>query len=130
MKRTNGKRLALGVLAAMAAYLALLALVSLLVVRGAVDESAGGVCVWAAAFAAAFVGAKTAAWGSTEQLAPSALGAAAFCALVLLLGFFVNDGLAPERVAAFAAATLAGWLLALLTRGGKKRKKRARRARK
>ena len=130
MKQTNGKRLALGVLAAMAVYLALLALASLLITRGAVGENAAHVCVWVAALVAAFVGAKAAAWGSAEQFAPSALGAAAFCALVLLAGFFVNDALAPERVAAFAAATFAGWLLAILTHGGKRRKRNVRRARK
>lgn len=122
----NGKRIVLGAAASMAVYLGLLALASLLIVRGTVGEGRGSLCALLAAGAAALVGAKLAARGGDGWLLPAA-SCAAFGALVVLAGFLSFDTLAPERLPGFAAAVCAGGAPSLLP--GAKRKKRGRRSR-
>lgn len=121
----NGKRVALGVAAAMALYLALLALISLLIVRGAVGEGRGTLYTLLAAGTASFAGARLAVRGGDGWLLPAA-ACAAFGALAVLAGFLAFDALAPERLPGFAAAVCAGGAPSLLPRA--KRKKRGRRS--
>ena len=129
--KNGAKRIALGTSVSLLAYLALSALLALLVVRGTVGEGVIGACVWAFAALAAFAGAKAASWGAAEPLPRIAITAAAFWALILLLGFLANDTLDPSRAALLALPILLGGALAYLLRGGgKKRGSRKRRSRK
>lgn len=130
MKKTlehPAKRIALGVLAALACYLALNALLALLLTRGTLGEDKLLPCVWGFAAIAAFTGAKLAGDGTPWHPAAAAL---AFWIAVALLGFLVNDTLEPSRalqlmlpVALGAAASCAG-------SGAGKKRTRKRRARK
>ena len=129
--KSGAKKIALGTLISLLAYLALLALLSLLIVRGTVGEGGAWTCACVFAALSAFAGVKTAAWGAPEQLGVSALCAAAFWGLILLLGFLANDGLDASRAALLALPVLVGGGLAYLTNGGGKRRgKRKRRSRK
>ena len=130
MKQT-GKRVAVGVLTALLIYIALLALIALMIVRGTVGEGGAWTCACVFAALSAFAGVKTATWGAPEPLGVSALCAAAFWGLILLLGFLANDGLDASRAALLALPVLVGAGLACLTNGGGKRRgKRKRRSRK
>lgn len=119
----NGKRVALGAAASMALYLVLLALISLLIVRGTVGEGRGPLCTLLAAGVAAFAGARLAAHGGNGWLLPVA-ACAAFGVLAVMAGFLMFDAFAPERLPGFAAAVCAGGAPSLLPRA--KRKKRGR----
>lgn len=129
-ERVNGRRVALGAAISLAVYLALLAVLALLLVRGAVGEERIGVCIWSCACLAAFAGAKTAVGRRPDPFASAALCAAAFFALALLFGFLLNDTLEPERAVMLAAAILAGGAAACLGRAGGRRGKRKHRSRK
>lgn len=130
-EKAGRKQIAAGAAAAMALYLPLLALLALLAARGTVGEGAVNACVCACACVAAFVGAKTAAWHRTSAFAPSAVCAAVFWALLVALGFLVNDAVDPARAMRLAVSVCAGGALACLGRGGgKKRGNRKRRSRK
>lgn len=129
MKKT--KRILLGAAAALAGYLALLALLSLLIVRGSIAETAAGACTWLFACLAAFAGAMTAARKKDAPLADAAACAAAFWGTVLLFGFTAYDGLDTARAAGLAIPIFLGAAIACLLKRGEKRgrKKHARRAR-
>ena len=129
--KNHAKKIALGAGVSLLSYLVLAALLALLVERGTVGEGGVWTCVCVFAALAAFAGVKTAAWNVPEPLGVSALCAASFCGLVLLLGFLANDGLDTSHAALLAPPVLAGAGLAYLTQGGGKRRgKRKRRSRK
>lgn len=130
MKQTaqsNVKRIALGTLAALVSYVALLALVSLLIVRGTVGETKIVACVWIFAFLAAFAGAKLASRGSGNNAVLCAACAAAFWLLIQLTGFLSNDALDFTRSAMLLLPVALGGLAAYLLRGGKSKKGKGRR---
>lgn len=123
----QAKQIALGTGVALAVYLALQALASLLVVRGTVSEENVGICVWAFACLAAFAGAKAAAYRAADALLPSAAASAAFWMTVQLLGFLAGGALDTARSLALILPVLAGGTLAYLIRPGKGKSKRGKR---
>lgn len=124
MKRA--KRTMIGVGAALVLYIALLAALSALLVRGTVREESIPLCVWLFACAAVFVGAKIAGHGESESAASIAICAAGFWALVQLLGFLACDSLEPSHSAALALPAIVGGVLAYLLRAGKAKRGGAR----
>jgi len=122
------KKVMLGAAASLAAYLALLAVVSALVVRGTVGESGVNTCLWAGACFSALIGASLAMRRGAGDAAAAAECAAAFWSAVLLLGFLAYGELSPRRVTALLLPIFAGSALAYLTcrRGGKRDKGRRR----
>lgn len=126
------KRVAIGTGIALAVYLALSALLALLIVRGAVKEN--GVYVWIFACVAAFCGATAASYRQGERIVSAASCAAAFWGSVALLGYLTNDTLEPARITALALPVLAGTTAAYLLEGGgtgkRSRGKRKRHSRK
>ena len=132
------KKCALGTLVCCGTELVLLMLASALILRGAIsEEMANGavlVCAAVAAFAAAspagcMIGAR-----KTSKRAMMTAGCAASAWVTMqVIGFFVYDGLTPERSLELAAAMAVGAVAPLLLqRNGKKgrgAKARARRKR-
>ena len=123
------KKCALGTLVCCGTELVLLMLASALILRGAIsEEMANGavlVCAAVAAFLGCMVGAR-----KTSKRAMMTAG----CAVTMqAIGFFVYDGLTPERSLELAAAMAVGAVAPLLLqRNGKKgrgTKARARRKR-
>lgn len=121
MKRV--KKTALGAAAALAVYVALLACISALMVRGSVEGSQLTVFVWAFACLASFVGCKLGSAGEGESVVSAALCAAAFWLLVQLLGFLACDALEPSRSAALLLPVFAGAALSCLLKRGKKKRR-------
>lgn len=122
----EAKRIALGALTALGVYVALLALLSALIVRGTVNEEHMALCVWVFACAASFAGARVSAGRGGEQAVWIAAGAAAFWSLIQLLGFLVNDTIEPARSAALALPILVGGVAAYLVRPTREKRKRGR----
>ena len=122
----EAKKIALGALVALGVYVALLAVLSALIVRGTVKEENMALCVWAFACAAAFAGAKVSAGREGEPAVRIAACAAAFWALIQLLGFLVNDTIEPARSAALALPILVGGAAAYLVRPAREKRKRGR----
>ena len=122
----EAKKIAFGALAALAVYVALLAALSALIVRGTVKEENIPLCVWVFACAAAFIGARVSAGRAGEPAIRIAAGAAAFWALILLLGFLVNDTIDPARSAALALPILVGGAAAYLIRPTREKRRRGR----
>ena len=122
----EAKKIAFGALVALVVYVALLAALSALIVRGTVKEESMALCVWVFACAAAFVGARVSAGREGEPAVRIAASAAAFWALIQLLGFLVNDTLEPARSAALALPILVGGAAAYLVRPAREKRKRGR----
>ena len=122
------KKIALGALASLGCYLALNALLSLLLTRGAVGEGSALPCILTFAALSAFAGGKLAGYGCDERWLPPAT-AGAFWGVTALLGFLTNNTLEPSRLAQLALAAAGGGALGCVKRG-KKRQKRTRRIRK
>ena len=122
----EAKKIAFGALAALAVYVALLAALSALIVRGPVKEENIPLCVCVFACAAAFIGARVSAGRAGEPAMRIAAGAAAFWALIQLLGFLVNDTIEPARSAALALPILVGGAAAYLIRPAREKRKRGR----
>ncbi len=121
------KQIACGTIAALAVYLAMLALLSLLLVRGTVAESGVGLYAWTSACVAAYTGAKLAARGAGEEgKIPAVLCAMMFWCVVVLLGFLTNDMLEVSRAALLGVAALTGGAASCLIagRGGKRKRRR------
>ena len=116
----EAKKIALGV------YVALLALLSALIVRGTVNEEHMAQCVWVFACVASFAGAKVSTGRGGEAAIRIAASAAAFWALIQLLGFLVNDTIEPARSAALALPILVGGAAAYLVRPAREKRKRGR----
>ena len=125
----EAKKIALGALAALAVYMALLAALSALIVRGTVGEAHTALCVWVFACAASFVGARVSVGRGGEPAVRIAACAAAFWALIQLLGFLVNDTIEPTRSAALALPVLVGAAAAYLVRPSREKRKKGRRKR-
>lgn len=123
------KRTALGAGVSLLCYLALLALISWLIVRGAVGEGRITSFVWAAALLASFAGLRFAARRPENALVVSLGGVLVLWAVILLLGFIGGDTLATARSAWLAIPLLLGGTLAYLVRPGAKGKKKGKRAR-
>ena len=123
------KRIAVGSCASLLAYLLLLALVALLVVRGVVGEDRVGAIVWLLTFAASFAGAKAAAWRAGEQLLGAVGSAVLFWAMVQVLGVAMGETLEPAHSAALALLVMAGAALAYWTRGGGRKARKGKRSR-
>lgn len=121
MDRT--KRIALGVGIALVVYLALLAIVSALIVKGSIGESAKQTCVWVCACIASFVGTKTAS--PRAETGSVAICAAALLCTIVLVGFLVNDSLDFLRALELAIPIMIGAGLTCLTRAGKGKRTRA-----
>ena len=122
----EAKKITFGVLAAFAVYVALLAALAALIVRGTVKEESIPLCVWVFACAAAFVGARVSAGRMGEPAVRIAASTAAFWALIQLFGFLVNDTIEPARSAALALPVLVGGAAAYLIRPTREKRKRAR----
>ncbi len=118
------KKTAMGAAIALAIYLALLAAVSELIVRGTVGESVVSPCVWGFACLASFTGAKLSSRKDSEPAGQIALNVAVFWALILLCGLFVNDTVEPSHAAALLLPVLTGGALAYLLRAGKGKQKK------
>lgn len=122
----EAKKIAFGAFTALAVYVLLLAALSALIVRGTVAEKNLALCVWVFACAASFVGARLSAGRGGEAAIRIAAGAAAFWALVQLLGFLINDTIEPARSAALALPVLVGGVLVYLVRPAREKRKRGR----
>ena len=122
----EAKKIAFGTLAALAVYVALLAALSALIVRGTIKEENISLCVWVFACAASFAGARVSAGREGEPAVRIAASAAGFWALVQLLGFLVNDTIEPARSAALALPILVGGTAAYLIRPSREKRKRGR----
>lgn len=122
----EAKKIAFGALVALAVYVALLAALAALIVRGTVGEESVPLCVWVFACAAAFAGAKVSAGHEGEPVIRIAASAAAFWALIQLLGFLVNDTIEPARSVALALPILVGGVAAYLVRPAREKRKRGR----
>ena len=120
----EAKKIALGALAALAVYVLLLAALSALIVRGTVQEEGVALCVWVFACVAAFAGARVSAGHEGEPALRIAASAAAFWALIQLLGFLVNDTIEPVRSATLALPILVGAAAAYLIRPARGKRKR------
>ncbi|MBD9251713.1 DUF3792 family protein [bacterium] len=127
------KKCALGTLVCCGTELVLLMLASALILHGAIsEEMANGtvlVCTAVAAFLGCMIGAR-----KTSKRAMMTAGCAASAWVTMqVIGFFVYDGLTPERSLELAAAMAVGAVAPLLLqRNGKKgrgAKARARRKR-
>lgn len=122
----NVRKAAVGAGIALAVYMLLLALSSLLIVKGLVGESKAGVCVWIAACLAAFAGAK-AVRGAGNPAVASAAGMAILWIAIQLIGLVTSDALDATRSLALVLPLLTGWALALIPGRGKKKGERRRR---
>ena len=127
------KKCALGTLVCCGAELALLAAVSVLMLRGVISEEMANSSVMVCAAAAAFLGCVIGA-GKTSKRAMMTVGCAASAWVAMqVIGFLVYDGLAPEQSLKAAAAMAAGAAASLLLRRngkkGRNAKLRARRGR-
>ena len=115
------KKCALGTLVCCGTELVLLVLASALMLRGAISEEMANGAVLVCAAVAAFLGCMIGARKTSKR------------AMMTVIGFFVYDGLTPERSLELAAAMAVGAVAPLLLqRNGKKgrgAKARARRKR-
>ena len=124
------KKCALGTLVCCGTELVLLVLASALMLRGAIsEEMANGAVLVCAAVLGCMIGAR-----KTSKRAMMTTGCAASAWVTMqVIGFFVYDGLTPERSLELAAAMAVGAVAPLLLqRNGKKgrgAKARARRKR-
>ncbi|MBQ9459662.1 MAG: hypothetical protein IJU66_06985 [Oscillospiraceae bacterium] len=127
----SAKRIALGTAAALAAYLALLALASALAVQGSIKESSFKIIVWASACLASLLGFVTAAPHGKENVAPRVECAAAFWLSIALLGFLINENVSASRLCMLLIPIGIGFAAAnLFFAGGGKRSKGKRRYKK
>ena len=118
-KRLPVRPIALGLAAAMGAYLVLLTLAAYLTVSGRLDEARIGQTAWACACLAAFGGAMMTLRGKRGAALPL-LAAAAFWVCVSLIGLLASD--APDMngmLGLLTASALGGLLAAGLARRGK-----------
>ena len=88
--KSIAKAVILGVSAALTVYLALLALVSLLAVRGTVSEARLGALLWGAAFLASLSGALISSGKGRETVLTGPLTAAVFWALIQRWDFWLK----------------------------------------
>ena len=115
-KRLPVRPIALGLAAAMGAYLVLLTLTAYLTVSGRLDEVRIGQAVWACACLSAFGGAMMTLRGKRGAALPL-LAAAAFWVCVSLIGLLASD--APDMngmLGLLTASALGGLLAAGLAR--------------
>lgn len=118
-KRLPVRPIALGLAAAMGAYLVLLTLTAYLTVSGRLDEARIGQTAWACACLAAFGGAMMTLRGKRGAALPL-LAAAAFWVCVSLIGLLASD--TPDMngmLGLLTASALGGLLAAGLARRGK-----------
>lgn len=113
------KRIVLGALAATAAYAALCGLLSLLIVQGRIGEDWIAICVPAAVFLAALVGA-IAAGGPAHRGVELGI-AAVFCIAAMILGLIAGASVEPGRAAILSVPILLGTFCAVRIRRGKGR---------
>ena len=113
--------------------LVLLMLASALILRGAISEEMANGAVLVCAAVAAFLGCMIGARKTSKRAMMTAGCAASAWVTMQVIGFFVYDGLTPERSLELAAAMAVGAVASLLLqRNGKKgrgAKARARRKR-
>jgi len=121
------RKTALGALLALALYLMVLAVMSLLLVRGAVREDKIGVLTAIATFLSALAGAKAASWREGERLTPILCCSLLLLGAILLCGFWTNDAVDPTRAAKTAAVILLGGVCAYALHGKERTKGRRRR---
>ena len=124
-KRLPVRPIALGLAAAMGAYLVLLTLTAYLTVSGRLDEARIGQTAWACACLAAFGGAMMTLRGKRGAALPL-LAAAAFWVCVSLIGLLASDAPDMNGMLGLLTASALGGLLAagLARRGQGKRIKR------
>ena len=124
---------ALGTLVCCGTELVLLMLASALILRGAISEEMANGAVLVCAAVAAFLGCMIGARKTSKRAMMTAGCAASAWVTMQVIGFFVYDGLTPERSLELAAAMAVGAVAPLLLqRNGKKgrgAKARARRKR-
>lgn len=126
-RRIFGRSVWLSAAISLGAYLLLLMLVSYLTVSGRVGETVMRQCVWLCAALASLLGASASLHGAAGRggVVPLLLGAAAFWASVLALGFLASNALSLPSAAALLTAVAVGELPILLLMG--RRGKRTRR---
>ena len=110
-KRLPVRPIALGLAAAMGAYLVLLTLTAYLTVSGRLDEARIGQTAWACACLAAFGGAMMTLRGKRGAALPL-LAAAAFWVCVSLIGLLASDAPDLNGVLGLLTASALGGLLA------------------
>lgn len=125
-KRLPVRPIALGLAAAMGAYLVLLTLTAYLTVSGRLDEARIGQTAWACACLAAFGGAMMTLRGKRGAAALPLLAAAAFWVCVSLIGLLASDTPDMNGMLGLLTASVLGGLLAagLVRREKGKRAKR------
>ena len=123
------KKCALGTLVCCGTELVLLMLASALILRGAISEEMANGAVLVCAAVAAFLGCMIGARKTSKRAMMTAGCAASAWVTMQVIGFFVYDGLTPERslelAAAMAVVAAIIWIVAAHTT--KKREKGERR---
>ena len=122
------KKCALGTLVCCGTELVLLMLASALILRGAISEEMANGAVLVCAAVAAFLGCMIGARKTSKRAMMTAGCAASAWVTMQAIGFFVYDGLTPERSLELAAAMAVGiavcyafgtaWFLIVYTRTG------------
>ena len=123
------KKCALGTLVCCGTELVLLMLASALILRGAISEEMANGAVLVCAAVAAFLGCMIGARKTSKRAMMTAGCAASAWVTMQVIGFFVYDGLTPERSLELAAAMAVGiavcyafgtaWFMALYARAEK-----------
>ena len=123
------KKCALGTLVCCGTELVLLLLASALILRGAISEEMANGAVLVCAAVAAFLGCMIGARKTSKRAMMTAGCAASAWVTMQVIGFFVYDGLTPERSLELAAAMAVGiavcyafgtaWFMALYARAEK-----------
>ena len=101
------KKCALGTLVCCGTELVLLMLASALILRGAISEEMANGAVLVCAAVAAFLGCMIGARKTSKRAMMTAGCAASAWVTMQVIGFFVYDGLTPERSLELAAAMAA-----------------------
>ncbi len=109
-------------------YVLLMALFSLLTVRGVIGEEQLERCVWVSAAAASLIGVAAIGKKTVKRGAMTLGCAGSFYLVTVLLGFLIGDTLTPARVLWLILPILGGAALSYLLSGKKSaKKKRAKR---
>ena len=115
------KKCALGTLVCCGTELVLLMLASALILRGAISEEMANGAVLVCAAVAVFLGCMIGARKTSKRAMMTAGCAASAWVTMQVIGFFVYDGLTPERSLELAAAMAVGAVAGLMMQPQKKR---------
>ena len=110
----NARPVAVGVMTSMVVYLALLAAISALAVRGVISEQMLGLSIRAAVLISTLVGTATVLKEGEGLIAAAC--PAIFCLTVLLAGFLAGNGLNGEHAAKLVLPAALGAAAAFMTK--------------